>query len=223
MQELRDKIDAALTALESEADEVERLRGELLKEREVWIRECLTDVAAGSQGELTARRAEVARLRGELDFATQAVAAEMERCVMREEERDAAQADVERLREELKPYQPLTLEEADAAIAAVDCDATPMTDEEIAGYVKFATDPEYRTDHLQDRLTVYMRANRGLRYEVERLRQENARLLAAANGLASACGIFIQLARDKHIYSITELADALATFEAVTATEEHDA
>lgn len=79
-------------------------------------------------------------------------------------------AERDRLAAELKQYQPLTMAEADAAIAELSKqELEPITPEEHEHLMRFATNCEYRAEHLQERLKTYMHVNRALRTEVARL------------------------------------------------------
>jgi len=84
----------------------------------------------------------------------------------------ASQKECERLQAELKPYLPMTIEEAEEAMAAMD--AEPLPAEDIERHVRFASDPVYRAEHLQQRLKEYMHVNRALRTELAAARHREA-------------------------------------------------
>lgn len=70
-----------------------------------------------------------------------------------------------------EPFRPMSLEECEAALDAVaDEDCKPMTDEQIEHGVKYATDAAYRAEWLKTRHDEQCRINRGLREEVNRLK-----------------------------------------------------
>lgn len=95
----------------------------------------------------------------------------------------AAAQVIRRLLAELKPFQPMSLEEIDAELAAMDDgEAIPMLPEDIESAVKYATDPEYRAAYLYKRYVQMLRVNRGLRTEVNRL-------LTACEGIDGALSV----------------------------------
>jgi uncharacterized protein involved in exopolysaccharide biosynthesis len=84
------------------------------------------------------------------------------------------QAEVSRLKAELKPFQPMSIEEAERAFD--EAEAVPTSDEEINGMVKYATDPEYRSEQLYESLKKQSQIARGFKAEVSRLQFQLADL-----------------------------------------------
>lgn len=112
--------------------------------------------------------------------------ADLPRCLV---EIRRLQAEVERLRAELAPFQPMSNEEAEAALDAIG--SPPSTPEEIERILKYATDPEYRAEHLSNEFAKMSRIARGLRAENERLRsalQQAHDLIAREHELGIADG-----------------------------------
>ncbi len=77
------------------------------------------------------------------------------------------QAENERLRSELAPFQPMSIEEAEKAYD--EAESVPMSEEQIEHGLKYATDPEYRANHLQQRLDDQFHILRAFRKRIQDL------------------------------------------------------
>lgn len=103
-------------------------------------------------------------------------------------ERDAARAEVERLKAELKPFQPMTVAEAEAEIAAFDATeatAPPLSDERIKEMVRYATTTDLeRAGMTAERYRRAYRAECTLR---EAVQAERDAARAERDRLRSAC------------------------------------
>lgn len=66
------------------------------------------------------------------------------------------------------PFRPMSLEEAERELDAIE--AEPMEDGEVEHMVKYATNTEYRAEHLKNQFVRQSRASRGLRAEIARLK-----------------------------------------------------
>lgn len=81
------------------------------------------------------------------------------------------------LEAECAPFRPMSIEEAEAALDAIDeADCPPMSPEQIEHGVKYATDAEYRAEWLKEKFNEQCRINRGLRAGI-------APLVAALEGI----------------------------------------
>lgn len=88
---------------------------------------------------------------------------------------EAVKKECEQLKNELEPYRPMTMDEAEAAMESMD--AEPLLEEDVQRYVRFASDPAYRAEYLQQRVKDYMHVNRALRTELEVAQEREAKLL----------------------------------------------
>lgn len=83
-------------------------------------------------------------------------------------------ATVRRLQAELAPFQPMSSDEAEAAMDAIEAIDEPktygMAPDELEHALKYATDDLYRANYLWHRYTAMHAIARGLRAENERLR-----------------------------------------------------
>ncbi len=154
------------------------------------------------------------------------------------------QAKVERLEGELKPFRPMSIEEAEAEIAAVEAEmeaegVEPISEEQVEHALKYATDPVYRADWIDAKYKRQWQITRGLQAELTSLqsqlaakgeekelpaavleicRQRNWSLHWTARGayLHLEASELIEAIRGKHGVPMEEAADVLIVLMSIT-------